>query len=396
MKILIVAPLFPPDPTGSSVFAEQQAREFVRQGHDVMVLANRPSRRLRLESPQVSLADLRMIRLRNTRIDLGKITWHYGIPFSTPGLLGRKFKDELGSFKPQVVLIHSTLFDLSLWALRHCARQKIPAVLVTHTALWHDHPLINKVMRWYGTRLLGPLVRNSRAKVISVDKWTRDNAVSLFASPESTTVIPISVPIGKMTLGNGERIRKKHSISGNPVILSLGHVIPLRNRVNLVRALPILITKYPSLTVLVVGMVNDDHFLQLADDLGVRNHIITVGAVPHAEIRNYLAIADIEIHDLDGRGLGITSIEAMDAGVPIVAWINDRNYPQLSLGSFGVSGFIEDCEPQTLAKAVIRMLDDQSFRDEVLQTQRRILAEVFPEKSVAEQYLRILSSDLQY
>ena len=390
MKILIIAPFFPPDPTGSAVFADQQAREFVRLGHDVMIVANKPSVKSTTTHSRETLDDLNVVRLRNLRIDLGRISWHYGIPFSAPGIFNRKLQEQIGGFAPDAVLIHSTLFDLSLWALHYCAKMRIKAVLVTHTALWHDNPVVNSLMRLYGTGILGPLVRRSKARVVSVDKWTLDNAISMFADPNATVVIPVSVPTGRMTLGDGDRIRRKHQLADGPVILSLGHVIPLRNRVNLVRALPELISRHQNLVVVVVGMVNDDRFLQLAEELGVRKHILTVGAVPHNEIRDYLAIADVEAHDLNGMGLGITSIEAMDAGVPIVAWINDRNYPQLSLSSFGVSGFIPDGEPETVASAVLRMLEDESFRAEVLRTQQRILMEVFSERSVVEQYLRVL------
>ena len=40
MRVLVFAPFFPPDPTGSSIFAGQQVRELTRLGHEVFVVTN--------------------------------------------------------------------------------------------------------------------------------------------------------------------------------------------------------------------------------------------------------------------------------------------------------------------------------------------------------------------
>jgi glycosyltransferase involved in cell wall biosynthesis len=144
--------------------------------------------------------------------------------------------------------------------------------------------------------------------------------------------------------------------------------------------------------VIVVGMVKDDSFLKLADELGIRHHFVIVGAVPHEEIKDYLAIADVETHDLDGLGLGITSVEAMDAGVPIVAWAVDDNFPQYSLRSYGPSGLIDDGSPETIANKVIQIISDESYRSTILESQRRLVDEIYSCKSVTDQYLKLLET----
>ena len=144
--------------------------------------------------------------------------------------------------------------------------------------------------------------------------------------------------------------------------------------------------------VIVVGMVKDDSFIKLAEELGVREHFVLVGAVRHEEIKDYLAFADVETHDLDGLGLGITSVEAMDAGVPIVAWAVDDNYPQFSLRSYGPSGFIDDGKPETIADKIIQIISDESYRSTILDSQRRLVDEIYSCKSVTDQYLQLLET----
>jgi glycosyltransferase involved in cell wall biosynthesis len=77
----------------------------------------------------------------------------------------------------------------------------------------------------------------------------------------------------------------------------------------------------------------------------------------------------------------------MDAGVPIVAWAVDDNYPQFSLRSYGESGFINDGEPETIASKVDQILSDAEFRSIVITSQRKLVDEIYSSESVTNQYL---------
>lgn len=394
MKVLVFAPFYPPDPTGSSVFAHQQVEELRRLGHRVLVVTNR----LDPKAPKTKDAtnDRTMtgvLRLTSRRINLGKITWNYGIPVTTFGFLSRNTFRHLRNFDADAVIVHSTLFDLSLWGLLWSRKNHKRVAIVTHTALWHDNRFVAIAMRLYGSQILARLIRFCRAHVVCVDKWTRENALEIFTDPANCVTIPVSVVQGTMSSGDGQKIRERHNLGNGPIVLSLGHVVPLRNRINLVNSLPLIVEKFPDLKVVIVGMVKDETFLKHAARNGMTKHLVVVGAVPHHEISDYLAIADVEIHDLDGKGLGITSVEAMDAGVPIVAWAIDDNYPQFSLRSYGPSGFIDDGSPESISERVIRILEDKDLREQVVQSQRRLVDEIYSCESVTRQYLDILTKD---
>jgi 1,2-diacylglycerol 3-alpha-glucosyltransferase len=396
MKILVFAPFFPPDPTGSSIFAGQQVRELIRQGHDVLVVTNRADSNAPVANEtddlEAHFGPRKIVRLRSFRVNLGKITWNYGIPVSLVGMLSRIARRTIRDFVPEAVIVHSTLFDLSLIGLVIAKQRHVPSVIVSHTALWHDKWVVNRAMRTFGRIVLGPAIQRAGAHLVCVDKWTLQNAEGLFGEKFQISTIPVSVELGQMQGGSGVEIKQRHGISDEPVLLSLGHVVPIRNRVNLTRALPDLVSRHPRLRVVIVGMVKDTTFLNLASELGVLEHIVLAGPVPHSEIREYLAIADVEAHDLDGLGLGITSVEAMDAGVPIVAWSVDDNYPQFSLRGYGPSGFIDDGEPETIASKIDEILTSRDFRDAVVSSQRLLVDDIFSVESVTRQYVSLLQS----
>jgi glycosyltransferase involved in cell wall biosynthesis len=390
MRIAVFAPFFPPDPTGSSIFAEQQVAELARQGHEILVITNRadktaPSR----VSKEHRSVDVR--RVRAARLNLGQVTWNYRIPFSFFGFILSRQARAIRKFNPDAIIVHSTLFDLSLLGLVCAWRRRVPTIIVSHTALWHDQKIVNRAMRFYGKSLLRALIRLANAFVICVDKWTYDNALELFTKPENCHTVPVLTDYESVQGGQAEVVLQRFPEISGPILLSLGHVVPLRDRLNLTRALPLILQQHPTLSVVVVGMVKDPRFLALAEQLGVHDRFVIAGAVPHNEIRNYLASASIEMHDLDGRGLGITSVEAMAAGVPIVAWAIDNNYPGVSLRSFGVSGFIEDGEPESIAAKVCLILEDEHTRQEVIDTQRKIVDTVYSARSITNQYLAILT-----
>lgn len=397
MNLIVVAPFFPPDPTGSSVFAFQQSVHLAKLGHSVLVVTNDPdSVAPEWESdPDIDLLShgVSVLRLKNFRINLGSLSWNYRLPVSLPGLLRPKFWARFRPFRADAVIIHSTLFDLSVFALAWSAIRRKPNVLVCHTALWHNHSLIRLLLGIFGRFVLRPLLQSASTQVVCVDKFTYENASRLFGKRVECSIIPISVDGKSVTNGNGNYVREKYGITGSPVLLSLGHVIPLRNRVNLVRSLPLLVQHFPEIKVVVVGMVMDQTAIDLAEELGVRKHLLFTGAVRHAEIADFLDLADVEAHDLNGLGLGITSVEAMSAGTPIVAWVDPDNYPTMNRQHLETSGFINDGEPSTISEAIVRIIEDDQFRKTTLEVQYSVVRDVFSAEAVNEQYMTLLQEN---
>ncbi len=390
MQVLVFAPFFPPDPTGSAIFARDQVLSLLQQGHQVRLVTNEPSNEYRNSGQdELDASGLSWLRLRCVRIGFGPASWYYKIPFSIVGLFQPKTLKFLCSQRADFAIVHSTLFDLTVFALIWCKVMRIPVILVAHTALWHENTFMRFLLQLFGKLILRPLVSSGRVQVVCVDKWTNENALKTFAKNCITKVIPVSVGVHNVVNGDQRAVRNLLSLERRPLVLSLGHVVAVRNRHNLVRSLPYLVTEFPNLQVVIVGMVSDNSFLTIAKDLGVTKHLVLTGKVPHSQIKDLLSAADIETHDLDGRGLGITSVEAMAASVPIVAWVAKDNYPGIDLESFGPLGFVESSEPSEIASMISRLLKDQDFASVVRNTQLRLVEEVFSATSITEQYLSI-------
>ncbi len=163
----------------------------------------------------------------------------------------------------------------------------------------------------------------------------------------------------------------------------------IRDRLALVRAMPRLIEKHPDLVVLVVGHIFDEAFLRLADELGVRDHLIITGEVERDEVPAYVAAADVEAHDFHYFGLGTTTLEVMAAGVPVVSVVATDNYPGLELRSGENITIVPEHAPVALADAIHELLDDPELAARVGKGQRQLVMDHFSMQAVARDYLAL-------
>ena len=136
----------------------------------------------------------------------------------------------------------------------------------------------------------------------------------------------------------------------------------------------------------VVGHVFDDTFLKVADELGVRDSLISTGEVPKDEVPKFVAAADVEGHDFHNFGLGTASLEVMAAGVPVVSVVREDNFPGLPLVSWENVVRVPENDPRALSDAILKLLDDPELAQRVGEGQRRFIRENFSIEAVTEQH----------
>ncbi len=116
--------------------------------------------------------------------------------------------------------------------------------------------------------------------------------------------------------------------------------------------------------VLIAGVGEDDHMLKrMADTLGVRDRVVFLGLVDQTDIPTLLRISDIFVRPSRSEGFGISFIEAMAAGLPVVA---------TPVG--GIPDFIDDREtgmfvcpdnPKSIAEAISELIERDDLRNHI-------------------------------
>jgi glycosyltransferase involved in cell wall biosynthesis len=388
LRIAVVNNFFPPRVGGSSHLSEALAKGYAAQGHEVLVITAAYG-----GAPAVEERDgIRIVRLPSWMIPESRLAVSFDIAFTMRRGVYRQLSKLLGDFQPDAIHQHGQFFDLTwltgLWARRH----KVPTLLSIHTRLENPAALYHGVFRFLDALVVRPALRVYRPRLVVMDVLMDEYVKSRYPGASSgLEYIPVGVDPERVLGGDGEAVRERHDLGDAPLVVSLGHVIPLRDRLQLVESLPFLLSRQPHAKLLVVGRVYYDLFLERARDLGVAHAVIAVGPVPPTEVPNYLAAADVETHDLQGYGMGTASLESMAAGVPMVVAVRPDNFPGIQLRHGENVLLTPTNDPRALGELLADLLEDPAWRERLGKAEQRLIWEKFAMPTVVQRHVEVLA-----
>jgi glycosyltransferase involved in cell wall biosynthesis len=111
--------------------------------------------------------------------------------------------------------------------------------------------------------------------------------------------------------------------------------------------------------------------------------------VPKADIPHYLAAAAVESHE-QGFGLGTASLEAMAAGVPVVAPVRADNFPGIDLVDGRHILLTPPADPEAMAAKILTVLRSPERAREVAAGGRSLVYGHFTMDHVLRQHLEVL------
>lgn len=392
MRILVVNNFYPPRVGGSAHLSDALARGYARAGHDVLVLTAAYQ-----DAPEREELEpgLRVVRLPAAAIPQTRLSVSFDLAFTLRPSLPARVKNLLDDFAPEVIHQHGQFFDLT-WATAVYARRRgIPCLLSVHTRLENPKARYHGVFRWLDAVVVAPILRRYRPRIVVMDVQMEEYIKRRYARGyRALDYIPVGVDTTRALDGDAELVRRQLDVGIAPLIVSLGHVIPLRDRVTLVDALPKVLADVPDARVVVVGHVYYDAFQRRAAELGVDHAIVSVGAVEKQSVPHYLAAAAVETHDLQGYGMGTATLESMAAGVPVVVAVRPDNFPGIELADGGNCVLVPRGDASALADALIALLRDPGARARIGAAGQELVRREFAIDVVLAKHLRVLESML--
>lgn len=168
-------------------------------------------------------------------------------------------------------------------------------------------------------------------------------------------------------------------LAAGPTIGSLGRLTDQKGFDALVRALPAL----PGATLVLVGDGPERAPLEaLARELGVAERLVVTGWIPDA--RRYLPTFDVFALPSLWEGMPLSILEAMHAGVPVVA--NDVGSVAEAVAD-GETGFVVvPGDEAALHERLARLLGDEQLRRQLGERGRTLAAERFTAEAMARRY----------
>ena len=188
--------------------------------------------------------------------------------------------------------------------------------------------------RFRGVRWLLRLAFARAALVRAVSPGARDMAVRYGCPPEKIVVVPRNIrddcfvaDLEAFRSARRRLIEQRHGLAGRAIIVAAGRLLPVKGFDDLVRAMPALLERIPSATVLICGPNRDDprlgdyaaYLRRLIDAHGVAAHVALVGLVPPEQMADYLAAADAVAVPSVIEGGNKILVEGAALGTPFVA-----------------------------------------------------------------------------
>ena len=204
-----------------------------------------------------------------------------------------------------------------------------------------------------------------------------------------------TVPNGVPTRGAGPgRLAARRALNldpDQPVVITVGRMVRMKGHGYLVEAIPHLVGRFPRLAVVVLGdgPLRADLAARAAD-LGVQNNLHLPGR--RTDARMLLDAADVFVLPSRHEGMPLAAIEAMDAGLPVVATRVIGTEEVVVDAETGRLVVAED--PHALAAALADLLADPGLRTAYGRAGRRRYLEHFTLERMAERtaavYERVL------
>lgn len=317
----------------------------MKQGHNVFIFAQSDSTYKDTE-PFI-------FRYPSLSLPLGEIS--AAIPVSP-------FVDQLlPLLKLDLIHTHHPIL-LGQTAARKAAELDLPLVFTFHTQYWeytHYIPfpqeavqefLKNAVHRW-----LQEFMQKCQHIIIPSESL-REILVRDYGLHERYSVIPTGTDLEPFLNVDGKALRSESGWEDETVLISVGRLAPEKNWDTVLRAFAKVQEEHSRARLVLIGDGTARQSLEaLATELGVTDRVTFTGSLPFGEIPRYLKAADVFVFASVTETQGLVTIEAMAAGLPVVAV---KGPGTRDIVEHGKQGFLVENDPNALAKGINKLLSD--------------------------------------
>ena len=190
------------------------------------------------------------------------------------------------------------------------------------------------------------------------------------------------------------------------IILQLGRIVPRKGVDNVIRALALLPSAREPVCLIIVGGENTNpemaghtellRLKQLAASLGITDRVIFAGRKDRAELKHYYGAADIFVTTPWYEPFGITPLESMACGTPVIgAEVGGIKHTVIE-GQTGL--LVKPDDPQMLCDKISMLLNNERLLKTMGETAQQHVLQHFTWEKVAlkmrQLYERLLNENL--
>jgi poly(glycerol-phosphate) alpha-glucosyltransferase len=227
-----------------------------------------------------------------------------------------------------VVHGHSTFHPLNLQVGRAARRYR-------HRVFYHPHGALSPI--WLGGYGLQALKKRLYVRAFEVPNLRAATGTFALTEVERRDLVNLGVdaplhllpngitPVMTAEAAAGQELRRKHGIpQAAPALLFIGRIVALKKIEDMIAALAMVNDAHPDLHLIIAGapLAGDDYQSELQGQvvaLGLAGRVHWAGFLNETEKRAAYAASQAFVHASEGEGMSISILEAMSAGLPVVA-----------------------------------------------------------------------------
>ena len=353
MKVAIFSDTYIPDINGVATSTRILRNQLVKRGHEVIVVTSE------LPSDSDYVDDPQELILRVPGLEIQRL---YG--YRACNIYSFKGMRELKNQNIDVIHVQ-TDFGIGIFSRLAAEVLNVPLVYTYHT-MWTDYShylvpmksnaveglikkVISRISKIYGNNCTELIVPSIKTK----------EALEQYGLDKTMHVIPTGLELENFDPMNRkceaiENLKQMYQINNQFVITFLGRIAEEKSIDVIIKAVFELVKKRTNILFLIVGGGPSlDNLKKLVETYNLEKYVIFTGPKPQDVVPSYYHISDIFVSASITETQGLTFIEAMASGIPVIAR-RDKNL--LEVVNDGYNGFFFD-RPEELAPLLERVMD---------------------------------------
>ncbi|MFH2040627.1 MAG: glycosyltransferase [Chloroflexota bacterium] len=282
------------------------------------------------------------------------------LPFVIP--ISSSIDHILPSLKMEVIHSHHPVL-LGQTAANNSAKYNLPLVFTFHSRYWEYSRYAGSFGQDFIKEQIDNILCDYLQKchhIITPSDSMRQILMEEYGFSEQITTIPTGVDLGLFEKLNRQIERRKRKWNDEIILISAGRLAIEKNWELLMEAVAMVMRKIPGVRLVLLGDGSERKKLQKkARNLEITGQVEMPGGIDLDKVGNYLVAADIFCFASVAEAQGLVTLEAMAAGLPVVAVDGSGTRDVLE---DGVQGFMTLNDVEALAQGIEKLVTDQELR----------------------------------
>ena len=192
--------------------------------------------------------------------------------------------------------------------------------------------------------------------VTAVSRFLKEKTLTNYGIEKDIEVIPNFVDTRKYQRNHSDEVRKHFAASGERILVHISNFRPVKRVADVIKVFHEVLKKVPSKLILVGDGPDRSQCEIMCRELGIQDHVKFLGK--QTDVIHILSAADLCLMPSQSESFGLSALEAMACGVPVIS-SSVGGLPELQI--HGQTGFIAEIgDVDRMAKYAIDLLTNSA------------------------------------